>query len=89
MRGANTANPEGGVIMNALHMPSSASVYNPDGTYGGVSEPGNGYTDIHGDAINPVRILCASNAYNKTSDMWSTTSLQLHDICLLYTSRCV
>ena len=89
MRGANTANPEGGVIMNALHMPSSASVYNPDGTYGGVSEPGNGYTDIHGDAINPVRILCASNAYDKTSDMWSTTSLQLHDIVpgLKFTSR--
>ncbi|MDK7763873.1 SusC/RagA family TonB-linked outer membrane protein, partial [Prevotella bivia] len=53
------------------------------------SEPGNGYTDIHGDAINPVRILCASNAYNKTSDMWSTTSLQLHDIVpgLKFTSR--
>ncbi|WP_311561378.1 SusC/RagA family TonB-linked outer membrane protein, partial [Prevotella bivia] len=45
--------------------------------------------DIHGDAINPVRILCASNAYNKTSDMWSTTSLQLHDIVpgLKFTSR--
>ncbi|WP_048740986.1 SusC/RagA family TonB-linked outer membrane protein, partial [Prevotella bivia] len=40
-------------------------------------------------AINPVRILCASNAYNKTSDMWSTTSLQLHDIVpgLKFTSR--
>ncbi|KXU57692.1 SusC/RagA family TonB-linked outer membrane protein, partial [Prevotella bivia] len=38
---------------------------------------------------NPVRILCASNAYNKTSDMWSTTSLQLHDIVpgLKFTSR--
>ena len=88
-RGANTTSPENGAIMNALHMPSSASVYNEDGTYGGISEPGNQYTNIHGDAINPVRLLSAQNIFNKTSDIWTTTSLQIHDVVpgLKFTSR--
>jgi len=88
-RGANTTSPENGAIMNALHMPSSASVYNADGTYGGITEPGNAYPDIHGDAINPVRILSAENIYNKTSDIFTTTSLQIHDVIpgLKFTSR--
>ncbi len=88
-RGANTTSAENGAIMNALKMPSSASVYNADGTYGGITAPDNAYPDIHGDAINPVRLLSASNIYNKTSDFWTTTSLQIHDILpgLKFTSR--
>lgn len=88
-RGANTTSAENGIIMNALHMPSSASVYNADGTYGGITEPGNAYTGIHGDAINPVRLLAAPNIYNKTSNMWTTTALQIHDVIpgLKFTSR--
>ena len=47
-------------------MPRSATVYNPlDGSYGGVTteDPayiakyGSNFADIHGDAINPVRLL--------------------------------
>lgn len=88
-RGTNTTSAENGIIMNALHMPSSASVYNPDGTYGGITAPDNAYPDIHGDAINPVRLLMADNNYNKMSQMWSTTTLQIHDIIpgLKFTSR--
>lgn len=88
-RGANTSSPENGVLINALHMPSSASVYNPDGTYGGITAPDNPYPSIHGDAINPVRLLKANNNYNKTNELWTTTSLQIHDILpgLKFTSR--
>ena len=88
-QGANTNSAENGVLMNALHMPSSATVYNADGTYGGITEPGNAYPGIHGDAINPVRLLEANNNYNKTNTAWTTTSLQIHDILpgLKFTSR--
>lgn len=88
-RGANTSSAENGIIMNALHMPSSAAVYNPDGTYGGITAPDNAYPGIHGDAINPVRLLMADNNYNRVSEIWTTTSLQIHDIIpgLRFTSR--
>lgn len=78
-RGANTTSPENGAIMNAIHMPSSAAVYNADGTYGGITVDGK-FPDIHGDAINPVRILEGDNQYNGTNNAWNTTSLELHDI---------
>ena len=78
-----------GPILSAIMMPSSATVYNPlDGTYGGVTteDPayiakyGSAYADIHGDVVNPVRLLMAENTMNRTSDLWSTTSLQIADI---------
>jgi len=97
-RSTNTTSPENGVLMNALHMPSSATVYNYDGTgYGGtttedpayIAQYGSNYADIHGDVINPVRILEADNNYNKYTTAWSTTTLQIHDIVpgLKFTSR--
>lgn len=78
-RSTNTTSPESGVIINAIHMPSSAAVYNEDGTYGGITVDGK-YPDIHGDAINPIRLLKGDNQYNSTNNAWSTTSLELHDI---------
>lgn len=97
-RSTNTTSPENGVLMNAIHMPSSATVYNYDGSsYGGtttedpayVAQYGSNYADIHGDAINPVRLLCADNNYDKYTTAWSTTTLQIHDIVpgLKFTSR--
>lgn len=88
--GANTGSAENGVITNALHMPSSAPVYNADGTFGGITSPENAANaGIFGDAINPVRLLTAANNYNKTSDMFTTTALTLHDVVpgLKFTSR--
>lgn len=87
-----------GVVAAAMYMPASATVYNPlDGTYGGtttedpdyIAKYGSNFADIHGDAVNPVRLLKAENRYNRTSDIWSTTSLELANIVtgLKFTSR--
>ena len=87
-----------GVVSAAMYMPASATVYNPlDGTYGGtttedpayIAKYGSNFADIHGDCVNPVRLLNAENIYDRTSDIWSTTSLQLANIVpgLKFTSR--
>ena len=97
-RKSNTESGYTGAILSAVYMPASATVYNPlDGSYGGVTteDPayiekyGSNYADIHGDAVNPVRLLEADNRYDKTSDVWSTTSLEIANILqgLKFTSR--
>lgn len=64
-------------------------LYNPlDGSYGGtttedpayIEKYGSNFADAHGDAVNPVRLLEAENLYNKTSDVWSTTSLEIGNV---------
>ena len=89
-RTGNTSSPYNGVIMNALYMPSSATVYSEftPGGYGGtttedpayIAQYGSNFADIHGDAINPVRLLEAYNEYNRTSDTWTTTSLEVGNV---------
>lgn len=78
-----------GPILSAVYMPASATIYNPlDGSYGGtttedpayIEKYGSNYADAHGDAVNPVRLLEAENLYNKTSDVWSTTSLEIGNV---------
>ena len=87
-----------GPILSAIYMPSSATIYNPlDGSYGGtttedpdyIAQYGSNFSDIHGDVVNPVRLLEAENRYNKTSDMWSTTTLEIANVIpgLKFTSR--
>lgn len=87
-----------GPIISAIYMPASASIYNPlDGSYGGtttedpdyINKYGSNFPDIHGDAVNPVRLLEAESLYNKTSDVWSTTSLEIANVLpgLKFTSR--
>lgn len=97
-RTVNTSSAENGVLMNSIYMPSSATVHQYDGTgWGGtttedpayIAQYGSNFADIHGDAINPVRLLKAPNLSDKTSDLWTTTTLQIHDIIpgLKFTSR--
>ena len=97
-RKSDTKSGYTGAILSAVYMPASATVYNPlDGSYGGVTteDPayiekyGSNYADIHGDAVNPVRLLEADNRYDRTSDVWSTTSLEIANILqgLKFTSR--
>ncbi len=97
-RGVNTSSAENGVLMNSIYMPSSASVHQYDGTgYGGtttedpayIAQYGDNYANIHGDAINPVRLLKAPSVSDKTNTTWTTTTLQIHDILpgLRFTSR--
>lgn len=78
-----------GPIISAIYMPASATIYNPlDGTYGGtttedpeyIKKYGSNYASAHGDAVNPVRLLEAENVYDKTSDVWSTTSLNIENV---------
>ena len=97
-RTKDTSDGYTGVVSAAMYMPASATVYNPlDGTYGGtttedpayIAQYGSNFADIHGDAVNPVRLLKAENLYNRTSNIWSTTSLQIANILtgLKFTSR--
>ena len=88
-RSSDTNSAYTGAILSAVYMPSSATVYNPlDGTYGGtttedpdyIAQYGSNFSDIHGDAVNPVRLLEADNRYDRTSDIWSTTSLEVGNI---------
>lgn len=77
-----------GPILSAVYMPASATIYNPLGLYGGtttedpayIEKYGSNFADAHGDAVNPVRLLEAENLYNKTSDVWSTTSLEIGNV---------
>ena len=78
-----------GPILSAVYMPASATIYNPlDGSYGGtttedpayIEKYGSNFADAHGDAVNPVRLLEAENLYNKTSDVWRTTSLEIGNV---------
>lgn len=97
-RSKDTNDAYTGPIISAVYMPSSATVYNPlDGTYGGtttedpayIEKYGSNYSDIHGDAVNPVRLLEAESLFNRTSDMWSTTTLEIANVVpgLKFTSR--
>lgn len=77
------------VLYYQLYICRRATIYNPlDGSYGGtttedpayIEKYGSNFADAHGDAVNPVRLLEAENLYNKTSDVWSTTSLEIGNV---------
>lgn len=97
-RSKDTNDAYTGPVLSAIYMPTSATVYNPlDGTWGGtttedpeyIAKYGSNFAGAHGDAVNPVRLLRAENRFNRTSDVWSTTSLQIANIIqgLKFTSR--
>ena len=97
-RSKDTNDAYTGPVLSAIYMPASATVYNPlDGTWGGtttedpeyIAKYGSNFAGAHGDAVNPVRLLRAENRLNRTSDVWSTTSLQIANIIqgLKFTSR--
>lgn len=78
-----------GPILSAVYMPASATIYNPlDGSYGGtttedpdyIAKYGSNFADAHGDAVNPVRLLRAESLLNKTSDLWTTTTLEVDNV---------
>lgn len=87
-----------GPILSAIYMPASATIYNPlDGSYGGtttedpayIAQYGSNFADAHGDAVNPVRLLEAESLFNKVSDLWTTTTLEVANVIpgLKFTSR--
>jgi len=96
-RSVNTSSAYSGAILSALYMPSSAQAYDENGNYGGtttedeayIAKYGSNFADIHGDSINPLRILLGDNRFNRTNQMWTTTSLEVANIIkgLKFTSR--
>lgn len=88
-RSSDTNSGYTGAVIAAMYMPPSATVYNPlDGSYGGtttedpayIEKYGSNFADIHGDAVNPMRLLEADNIYDKTTSVWSTTNLEIANI---------
>lgn len=88
-RSSDTNSGYTGAVIAAMYMPPSATVYNSlDGSYGGtttedpayIEKYGSNFADIHGDAVNPVRLLEADNIYDKTTSVWSTTNLEIANI---------
>ena len=89
-RSANTTSGHSGTILSAIYMPASAEAYSrfTESGFGGtttqdpdyITKYGSNYSDIHGDAINPLNILKSSNILNRTSDTWSTTTLEVGNI---------
>ncbi len=79
-----------GPILSAIYMPASATVYSKytESGYGGtttedpeyIAKYGSNYADIHGDAVNPMSTLASKSIYDRTSDTWSTTTLEIGNV---------
>jgi len=91
-RGADTDNGYYGAVLSALMMPRNAEAYY-DGTYGPAGQYGGTapysaeyyggqatYADIHGDVVNPVRILTANTTIDKTRTVATSTFLDLMNL---------
>lgn len=84
-RDANTSSAETGVLLSALAMPRNATVYDPLTVYGGTapSDPayaakyGSNYADIHGDVVNPMRLLEGNRYKNNHHYLNTSTFLEL------------
>ncbi|MFA6871002.1 MAG: TonB-dependent receptor [Bacteroidaceae bacterium] len=97
LRGADTSSAETGIITSALKMPRNAEIYTANGSYGGtapsdqayIQQYGSNYADIHGDAINPLRLLSARSNYNHLNTLTSSTFFDIMEPIkgLNFTSR--
>ena len=91
-RGTNTSSAYSGSILSAIYMPQSAEAYATAGPYAGsyggtvtedpayIAQYGSNYADIHGDAINPLRLLLADTRYDQTNKFFTTTGLEIANI---------
>ena len=78
VRDVNTTSAESGVILAALMFPRNTFPYEEDGSYmGTVPSKYASYANIHGDAINPMRILEAAYDNNHASTFASSTFLDI------------
>ena len=91
-RGTDTGSSHTGTILSALYMPPSAEAYASAGPYAGsyggtttedpeyVAKYGNNFAGLHGDAVNPLRLLLADTIYNQNTSFWTTTGLEIANI---------
>lgn len=75
---ANTTSAESGIISSALMMPRNVFPREENGSYmGTVPAAYSQYGDIHGDAINPIRMLMDPYDNNHASTVTSSTFLDI------------
>ena len=91
-RGTDTGSAYTGTILAAIYMPQSAEAYASAGPYAGsfggtttedpayIAQYGSNFADIHGDAVNPLRLLLADTQYNHGNSFWSTTGLHVNPV---------
>ena len=91
-RGTDTSSSHTGTILSALYMPPSAEAYATAGPYAGsyggtttedpeyIAKYGNNFAGLHGDAVNPLRMLLADTNYGHSTSFWSTTGLEIANI---------
>ena len=91
-RGTDTGSSHTGTILSALYMPPSAEAYATAGPYAGsyggtttedpeyIAKYGSNFAGLHGDAVNPLRLLLADTNYNHRISFWSTTGLEIANI---------
>ena len=91
-RGTDTSSSHTGTILSALYMPPSAEAYATAGPYAGsyggtttedpeyIAKYGNNFAGLHGDAVNPLRLLLADNIYDHSISFWTTTGLEIANI---------
>ncbi|MBQ6286358.1 MAG: TonB-dependent receptor [Bacteroidales bacterium] len=91
-RGTDTGSSHTGTILSALYMPPSAEAYASAGPYAGsfggtttedpeyIAQYNGNYAGIHGDAVNPLRLLLADRTYGHSISFWSTTGLEIANI---------
>jgi TonB-linked SusC/RagA family outer membrane protein len=88
-RGVDTDSGYSGAIISAIYMPQSADKHYYTGSgFGGVTteDPeyiakyGSNYASIHGDVINPLRILTADDRYNRNNSFFTTTGMEIGNI---------
>ncbi|MBO6063173.1 MAG: SusC/RagA family TonB-linked outer membrane protein, partial [Bacteroidales bacterium] len=91
-RGVDDNSAHTGVILSALWMPPSAEAYATAGPYAGifggtttedpeyVAKYGSNFADIHGDTVNPLRLLLANDEWGHSVDFWSTSGIHITPI---------
>jgi len=79
-RNANTADSYQGPILTAMQMPRNATVYYPDGTFGGVADPNSPYVGMYGDVVNPVGSLLRNQSYMMHSDVNATSEMYISNV---------
>jgi TonB-linked SusC/RagA family outer membrane protein len=91
-RGTDTGSSHTGTILSALYMPPSAEAYATAGPYAGsyggtttedpayVAQYGSNFAGLHGDAVNPLRLLLAQTQYGHSTSFWSTTGVEIANI---------
>lgn len=76
---ADTHSGYTGTIISAIYMPPSATVYDKDGSFGGVVPKDNlKYAGAYGDIVNPVATLLRTDISNPTRKIHSTSTLSVN-----------